>query len=114
MDLIDRQKAIDAIKELTEWYRETCHEKRPTTIAVIDEPLELPAKETIDYGIKKLNDEVHEARLRLKIENMGLYEAVKEVIDDMLEQNRGFIYAHYGLMTEWCCDILKLIELAVR
>ena len=44
-DLIERQAAIDAVNELTKWYYETFHEKRPTANAVIDKLMELPSAE---------------------------------------------------------------------
>ena len=53
MDLISRTQAIDAVRELTKWYYETFHEKRPTTDAVIDKLMTLPSAEPeikpIDY-----------------------------------------------------------------
>lgn len=42
-DLISRQAAIEAVNELTKWYWETYHEKRPTTVGVIDKLMELPS-----------------------------------------------------------------------
>ena len=44
-DLIERQAAIDAVNELTRWYYETFHEKRPTANAVIDKLMDLPSAE---------------------------------------------------------------------
>ena len=44
-DCISRQDAIDAVNELTKWYYETYHEKRPTAIAVIDKLMDLPSAE---------------------------------------------------------------------
>lgn len=44
-DCISRQGAIDAVNELTKWYYETFHEKRPTAIAVIDKLMDLPSAE---------------------------------------------------------------------
>ena len=42
-DLISRQAAIDAVKKLTKWYYETYHETRPTSVAVIEELMDLPS-----------------------------------------------------------------------
>ena len=42
-DLISRQAAMDKINQLTKWYYETFHEKRPTTVAVIDALMDLPS-----------------------------------------------------------------------
>ena len=42
-DLISRQAAIDAIKDLEKWYYATYHEKRPTTMAVVDTLTNLPS-----------------------------------------------------------------------
>ena len=44
--MISRQAAIDAVNELTRWYYETYHEKRPTAIAVIDKLMDLPFVES--------------------------------------------------------------------
>lgn len=44
-DCISRQGAIDAVNELTRWYYETFHEKRPTANAVIDKLMDLPSAE---------------------------------------------------------------------
>ena len=44
-DTIYRQDAIDAVNELTKWYYETFHEKRPTAIAVIYKLMDLPSAE---------------------------------------------------------------------
>ena len=41
-DLISRQAAVDAVNDITKWYYKTYHEKRPTTIAVIDVLKQLP------------------------------------------------------------------------
>lgn len=42
-DMISRQAAIDAVNDLTKWYYETYHEKRPTAVAVIDKLIDLPS-----------------------------------------------------------------------
>lgn len=66
------------------------------------------------YGceIKEYTKEEYEADMKAKLAELGLYKAVEEILDEMVEQNRGFSYAHFDLITEWACDILKLIELA--
>ena len=66
------------------------------------------------YGceIKEYTKEEYEADMKAKLAELGLYKAVEEILDEMVEQNRGFSYAHFSLITEWACDILKLIELA--
>lgn len=68
------------------------------------------------YGcdLKEYTAEEYEADMKAKLNELGLYKAVEEVLDEIVEENRGFSYAHFGLITEWCCDILKLIELAER
>ena len=68
------------------------------------------------YGcdIKEYTKEEYEADMKAKIKELGLYKAVEEILDEMVEQNRHLSYAHFSLMAEWACDILKLIELAER
>lgn len=56
----------------------------------------------------------HEAELQNKLNELGLYKSTKEILDNIVEENRGLMYVHYSLMCEWCCDILKLIELSER
>jgi len=66
------------------------------------------------YGcdLKEYTKEEYEADMKAKLKELGLYKAVEEILDDIVDENRGFGYAHFGLITEWACDILKLIELA--
>lgn len=68
-DLIERQAAIDAIRELTKWYYATFHEKRPAADAVINKLMDLPSARTeqqwIPFVLRPLTDEEKE-------ENPGL------------------------------------------
>ena len=66
------------------------------------------------YGceLKEYTKEEYEADMKTKIKELGLYKAVKEILDEMIDQNRHLSYVHFSLMAEWACDILKLIELA--
>lgn len=68
------------------------------------------------YGcdIKEYTKEEYEADMKTKLTELGLYKAVEEVLDEIVEENRGFSYSHFSLITELCCDVLKLIELAER
>lgn len=68
------------------------------------------------YGcdIKDYTKKEYEADMGAKLKYLGLYKAVEEILDNIVEENRDFSYAHFSLITEWCCDILKLIELADR
>lgn len=60
-DLISRQAAIDAIKELTNWYYITFHEKRPTADAVINKLMDLPSAQSeqrwIPFVLRPATDE---------------------------------------------------------
>ena len=66
------------------------------------------------YGcdLKEYTKEEYEADMKAKLAEKGLYKAVDEVLDEIVEENRGFSYAHFSLITEFACDILKLIELS--
>lgn len=66
------------------------------------------------YGcdIKEYTKEEYEADMKAKLKDLGLYKAVEQVLDEIVEENRNFSYAHFSLMTEMCCDILKLIKLS--
>lgn len=63
-DLISRQAAIDAIKELTNWYYVTFHEKRPTEDAVINKLMALPSAQSeqrwIPFVLRPATDEEKE------------------------------------------------------
>lgn len=61
--------------------------------------------------IKEYTQEEYEADMKQRLADKGLYKAVEEILDDIVDANRGFSYAHFSLITEWACDILKLIEL---
>lgn len=65
------------------------------------------------YGcdLKEYTKEEYEADMRQKLAEKGLYKAVEEILDDVVDANRNYSYAHFALMTDWACDILKLIEL---
>ncbi len=65
-----------------------------------------------DFDLKEYTNEEYEADMKAKLKELGLYKAVKEILDDIVEENRGLSYMHFSLMAEWACDILKLIELA--
>ena len=66
------------------------------------------------YGIdiKEYTEEEYEADMKAKLKELGLYKAVEEILDEIVGENRGFSYAHFSLMAECACDILKLIEIA--
>lgn len=66
------------------------------------------------YGcdLKEYTQEEYEADMKAKLTELGLYKAVEEILDELVDENRNFSYVHFSLMTEWACDILKLIELA--
>ena len=65
------------------------------------------------YGVElvECTMEQYETVMKKRLAEKGLYKAVEEILDDIVDANRGFSYAHFGLITEWACDILKLIEL---
>ena len=65
-----------------------------------------------DFDLKEYTKEEYETDMKAKIKELGLYKAVEKILDEMVDENRNFGYAHFSLMTEWACDILKLIELA--
>ena len=67
---------------------------------------------TICNELKEYTKEEYEADMRRRLKEKGLYEAVKGILDEILDENRDLGYAHFSLMAELCGDILKLIELA--
>lgn len=71
-------------------------------------------KETYDFDftIKEYTKEEYEDNLKVKLKRNGLYKSVEEILNDIIDENRRFSYAHFSLIAEWCCDILSLIKLA--
>lgn len=67
---------------------------------------------TICNELKEYTKEEYEADMRYILKEKGLYEAVEGILDEIVDENRDLGYAHFSLMAEWCCDILKLIELS--
>lgn len=72
------------------------------------------AIETVRKSLVSESQKQHETELQNKLNELGLYKSTKEILDNIVEENRGLMYVHYSLMCEWCCDILKLIELSER
>lgn len=91
-DLIERQAAIDAVNELTRWYYETFHEKRPTANAVIDKLMELPSAEPRCIATIQLSQEqVDEA-----------FEKVKADILSVMPKTGKWIYSYSDRVCSVC------------
>jgi hypothetical protein len=65
-----------------------------------------------DFNLKEYTKEEYDHDMRQKLTEKGLYKAVKDILGDMIEENRYFGYIHFAMMSEFACDILKLIELS--
>lgn len=71
-------------------------------------------KEHYDFTIKVYTKEEYENYMKSKLNRLGLYKSVEDILDDIIDENRNFNYAHFSLMAEWCRDILKLIEMSEK
>lgn len=65
-----------------------------------------------DFGLKEYTEKEYEIDMKQKLAEKGLYKAVEEILNEIMEENANFNYAHFSLMSELACDILKLIELS--
>lgn len=65
-----------------------------------------------DFILKEYTKEEYDHDMRQELTEKGLYKAVKDILDDMMEANNYFGYIHFATMSEFACDILKLIELS--
>lgn len=66
----------------------------------------------VEFTIRKYSEEEYEQELKNKLKEKGLYDSVEDILNEIVDSNRGFGYLHFALMAELSCDILKLIELS--
>lgn len=66
----------------------------------------------VEFTIRKYSEEEYEQELKNKLKEKGLYDSVKDILDKIVDNNRGLGYLHFALIAELSCDILKLIELS--
>jgi hypothetical protein len=64
-----------------------------------------------DFTLREYTQEEYEADLKKMIAEKGLHDAVQDYTDKIMEEVAGLSYIPYMTVSEYCCDILKLIEL---
>lgn len=64
--------------------------------------------------VKEYTKEQYEADTRKKLKSKGLFKAVWDTLDDVVEVCGKLGYADFLFATEKCNDVLYLIELAER
>lgn len=67
-----------------------------------------------EHYLREYTQEEYEADLKEKLSSKGLYDCVRDILDEMIDEVRGESHVELSLMFEWATNILKLINLAER